>query len=410
MLDLSIFACSFFPFFNLVRRRGTRPDVIIAVSPPLLFGVWPMLTSFIFGTPWVYHIQDFQVDAAARLGMLRSPWFNRLLLRLEGQFIRSATRVSSISPAMLRRAQSKGASTDRKFSLPNWTDVTSIRPLIGRSSFRGLLNLGPGQLVIMYAGAMGKKQGLSLILDAAKQLSEDRRFRFVMIGAGADAETLRARAQARGLSNVAFFSPRPTEALNDLLNAADVHLVVQKSGAADLVMPSKLTNALASGRPVLVTANSGTDLYNVVIDAQCGLVVRPDNLDAIVSALEHLADNEAERREMGRNARRYAEKYLDQNHILARFDRELSQLLSASSPQIKARTYLVSGAGRPATPEPGSNTVLDQKPTDAVTELRSLAWNHVSRTEPEISNVGMDKPAIIMTRNDASPNEGRHCG
>ena len=62
------------------------------------------------------------------------------------------------------------------------------------------------------------------------------------------------------LPNVRFLDLQPNDRLNDLLGLADIHLLPQRSGAADLVMPSKLTGMLASGRAILATASPETQL------------------------------------------------------------------------------------------------------------------------------------------------------
>lgn len=250
LVDLSIFANSAVNWLGiLLAPKSQRPDVVIAVCPPLFSGIWPWLAAKLRGIPWVYHIQDFQVDAAMSLGMIKHGILGKLLYRVENHLIRSATRVSSITPAMCRRAIDKGAAAERVLELPNWCDVHSIYPIPRETEFRSRLGLGSDAMLVMYAGAMGRKQGLPLVLDAAAWLqTSEPRFHFVMIGSGSDAEQLRAEAEARGLQNMSFLPLQPLEQLNQVLGSADIHLVIQKAHTADLVMPSKLTNILAAAR------------------------------------------------------------------------------------------------------------------------------------------------------------------
>jgi len=113
--------------------------------------------------------------------------------------------------------------------------------------------------------------------------------------------------------------------LNELLNLADIHLLPQRADAADLVMPSKLTGMLASGRPVLATAHAGTELAGVV--AGCGVVVEPGNVQAFVDALRQLAEDGELRDCLGKAARRYAEDNLSKESVLSRFEQKLMQLI-----------------------------------------------------------------------------------
>jgi colanic acid biosynthesis glycosyl transferase WcaI len=128
-----------------------------------------------------------------------------------------------------------------------------------------------------------------------------------------------------GLRNVTLLPLQPLHKLNDLLNAADIHLLPQRAGAADLVMPSKLTGMLASGRPVIATASKGTQLANVV--EQCGIVVPAaeptDELDGLYAAVRKLVANPELRRTLGIAAREYAEQNMGRDNVLGNFALEI---------------------------------------------------------------------------------------
>jgi len=180
----------------------------------------------------------------------------------------------------------------------------------------------------MYSGNMGEKQGLELVIDAARQLRDNTGIIFVLCGTGAAYKRL--RIQAEGLENIQWLPLQPLERFNELLNAADIHLLPQTAGAADLVMPSKLTAIFASGRPVVATADPGTALYEAV-DGR-GLAVPPGDPAAFVTALMELAGDREKRELFGSNARSYAVCYLDRERVLARFERSLLSIMNPSSP------------------------------------------------------------------------------
>ena len=137
-----------------------------------------------------------------------------------------------------------------------------------------------------------------------------------MAGSGSAYERL--RQQAADLANMRWLPLQPEERLNAFLNLADVHLLPQKEDAADLVMPSKLTGMLASGRPVIATARSGTQIARVV--EQAGLVVEPACLPCIVSAIRRLGDDAPGRRRLGAAARKYASDVLERERVLRGFE------------------------------------------------------------------------------------------
>jgi colanic acid biosynthesis glycosyl transferase WcaI len=184
--------------------------------------------------------------------------------------------------------------------------------------------------VALYSGNMGNKQGLEILAEVAQLLQGDPRIQFVFGGNGSGRADLQVRCA--GLPNVRFLDLQPLERLNDWLGLADVHLLPQRADAADLVMPSKLTGMLASGRAVLATALPETELGRVVMqDAACGVVVPPEDPVAMAEALRALVTDPARRAELGANGRRYAEAELSQDVILRRFEAQLLALVQGEA-------------------------------------------------------------------------------
>jgi colanic acid biosynthesis glycosyl transferase WcaI len=165
-------------------------------------------------------------------------------------------------------------------------------------------------------------QGLDILADAARLLVDDHRLFFVFCGNGAGRPDL--EALCKDLPNVRFLDLQPLERLGELLTTADIHLLPQRADAADLVMPSKLTGMLASGRPVVVTAHPGTEVARVVEGR--GMVVPPEQADVFADAIASLADDAEQRARYGVAARRYAEENLDKEAVLRRFEAELLKL------------------------------------------------------------------------------------
>jgi colanic acid biosynthesis glycosyl transferase WcaI len=313
-----------------ILMRRSRYDVVIAVCPPMQDALMPWVYGLIRRVPWVFHIQDFQVDAAVRLGMLKVGAFGRLIYAIENFLVRRASRVSTITQSMQQRALDKGASADRSWLVPNWADISRVRPGPRDNEFRRSLGLGGDQVLVMYAGGMGAKQGLEVVVQTAELLKGDRCVQFVMVGTGADRSRLESKAQELGLPNLRFLPVQPLERLSEMLAAGDIHLIVQRAEAADLVMPSKLTNILAAGRASIATTECGTALHDVLVGHDCGLCVAAENAVALRDAIVRLGGDVEVRERMGASARAYAETYLDRDAILGRFETQLRQLVSAT--------------------------------------------------------------------------------
>src|SRR5208283_2083777 len=196
------------------------------------------------------------------LGDLSSSRLRDWALTMERRILSLFDRVSTISNRMVDRLHSKGVDPDRCILFPNWVDTDEIYPLAEPSLFRRELGITDSTVVALYAGSMGKKHGLDLLVDAAIRLSSCPNLRFVFCGKGPEEQNFVDRV--KGLANVSLLPVQPAERLNDLLNLADIHLLPQLSDAADLLMPSKLTGMMASGRAIVATAYPGTELFSVL--------------------------------------------------------------------------------------------------------------------------------------------------
>ena len=318
LLHQASFAASSFPF--MLRQSLWRPDVVIVVEPSLFCAPAGLLAARLGGGRAWLHVQDFEVDAALDLGLVKGRALRRALYGAERWLMKRFTGVSTITEAMRRRVMKKGVSEARAHLVPNWADIESVCPTTPDEGTRLGFGANPNDVLVLYAGNMGEKQGLELVLQAAWLLRERRGIRFAMVGDGAARERLERRANELELENLSFFGVQPREQLPSMLAAGDIHLVVQRREAADLVMPSKLTNILAAGRAAVATADPGTELYNVLHGHDCGILTTPGDPEELAASIESLADDPESREQMGRNARRYAESHLDRDEILAEFE------------------------------------------------------------------------------------------
>ena len=297
-----------------------RPwDAMVAVCPPMTSGLVPGLLARRLAVPLVIHVQDLQLDAARELGILRQPLLLAGLTWLELHLFRQARAVTTISRSMAARLAAKGVPPARLQVLPNWADLDKVRPGPRLNALRRELGL-TSETVVLYAGNLGEKQGLEVILEAAALTRGKPSIRYLVAGEGAARDRIKLRAQDLGLDNLTFLPLQSNSRLPLLLAAADLHLVVQRQKAADLVMPSKLANIMAAGRPFIATAGEATELARVTTESRAGLVVPPEDGRALAQAVLGLAGDPGARKEMGVRARRYAEAFWDRERILRQWE------------------------------------------------------------------------------------------
>jgi len=297
-----------------------RPNLIFTVAPSLMSSALiAPLARRVRASSWL-HIQDFEVDAAFDLGLLRNKYLREMMLAAERRILRSFDAVSTISPQMLQRLKNKGVNNSRLFELRNWIDTSKITPGNRRARFRDELKLTDSNIVVLYAGTMSNKQGLDLIIEAAKAIDgEHATIQFILCGDGPHKSAL--QELAAGMTNVHFLALQSDDRFAQLLNTADIHVIPQRAEAADLVLPSKLGGIFASGRPVITMAAADTGLAEEVEGA--GFVVPPGDVRALVTAVQALAEQAELRHRLGENARRRAMDRWDKTKMLKSLEHDL---------------------------------------------------------------------------------------
>lgn len=306
----------------LAEVRRQRPDVVIAIAPSLIAVPAARIAARVAGAPLWLHVQDFEVEAAFATGLLAERGGVARAARAFERRSLGADRVSTISPQMRARLIDHGIPADRAIEFRNWAEIHSIAPLGRPSAYRAEWGIDRAH-VALYSGNIANKQGIELVVEAARRLAHRRDLAFVVCGEGPN--RARLMEAAAGLDGIMFHDLQPRERLGELLGLATVHLLPQIAGAADLVLPSKLANMLASGRPVVATAAPGTGLAAEV--EGCGLVTPPGDGGAFAAAIERLIDDPPLRASLGAAARRRAEARWSRAAILTRFEAELRALV-----------------------------------------------------------------------------------
>lgn len=269
--------------WQALRRR---PDVVLALEPTLLGAPFAMMAGRMTGARLVLQVQDLETDAAFAMGHLEGQVLADMAAGFERIVRRGFDRVVTISNRMAERIAAKGVAADRITVIRNWVDVEKIRPLGRPSAYRAELGLADDAFVALYAGALGAKQGVSLLIEAARGLRDRPDIVFVVAGDGPMRGAL--EAAAADLPNLRLLPFQPEDRFSEFLGLADVHLMPQEKGAADLMLPSKLGGMLASGRPILVTADPGTELSDFLGGA--AVCTPPGDAGALIQALRTLAD------------------------------------------------------------------------------------------------------------------------
>jgi len=293
-----------------------RPDLIHAIQPPTTcFPAWVL--SRLWRAPFTYEVQDLWPDTLRATNMVSA---SRALRLVEGYCrwaYRKATAIRVISEGFRRVLLSRGVPESKVHFLPNWVDTDRYKPL-DASAATPVWSTDRPAFRIVYAGNMGLAQGLDNLLQAAARMPAASTVRFVLIGGGVEADTLRDRAAGMKLANVEFVAFRKPEEMPAILAAADAVLLHLKHDPLfSVTIPHKLLTYLAVGKPILACAEG--EPADIVRAAGAGIACAPGDPDALATAAAELAAMPIEQRaRLGANGRVYACEQFERRAVVSR--------------------------------------------------------------------------------------------
>jgi len=310
-------------FLRLLFTRS--PNLIFVISAPIGLGITAFLISRLKDIPFIFHVKDLQPDTAVNLKMLNNKWIINFLFLIEKFIYQKALVVSTISAGMVKKIISKGIDVNKVLLFKDWVDIERFKPSNKVNSF-SIRNKLSDKFVVSYCGNFGIKQGLELILQVAKDTRSFSEIVYLLVGDGVAKDTLFRMSNEMDLNNVKFLPPQNHETYSQVLSTSDICLIIQKSQVKDVLIPSKFLHITASGRPVISTAVKGSEAFNQIKLANCGISVKPENVVELKEAILRLKEDPLLRNELGRNGRVHAENNLAKNKILNSFHSKIIKL------------------------------------------------------------------------------------
>jgi len=321
VLNYASFAASSL-LYGLFGAR--RPDVIYAYHPPLTVGMSAALIRMFRRVPVVYDIQDMWPDTLRATGMFSNERALRLVGRVCEWVYRRSDQIVVLSPGFKRLLIERGVPAAKIDVIYNWCaeDMVCAQGVAAPAGFPDA-----SQFRVLFAGNMGKAQALDAVIEAAAMLKDQAPgISLVFLGGGVDAGRLKAIATERQLGNVTFLPGVPMSEVGAYLANADALLVhLKKDPLFTITIPSKTQAYMAVGKPLLMAVEG--DAADLVHEADCGLVVEPENPQSLAEACMALAALDAQARaQMGERAAHFYQRALSLKVGVQRFGEHFRRL------------------------------------------------------------------------------------
>lgn len=327
----------------LVLTRASPDAIVFSTSPPLI-GVVARVLGSVRRTPTAFWAMDLNPDQLIALGMIRSRGASARALEALNRFALAGPRlIVVLDRFMEQRLVARRIVRGRLVVVPPWApaELSSEGDGCGHQSdaagsdFRrehGLV----GKFVVMYSGNHSPSNPLSTILEAAEQLRDDDRLRFLFVGGGVGKREVDDFRERHGLSNVISLPYQPKEALPDSLAAADVHIVSLGATMVGIIHPCKVYGAMAVGRPVFFLGPAESHVGDLLSAADIGVRVDHGDVEAAVSGILRVAAlSPAARAKMGTQARALVQGSLSTAAGVARIGELLEELVATGAERVR---------------------------------------------------------------------------
>ena len=282
-----------------------RPAVVIGTSPQLLCGLAAWWISRAQSVPFVLEVRDLWPESLEAVGVSgQRSVMNRALAAIARFLYRQSEHIVVVTNAFKDHLTREYSVPTEKISVvENGVETDLFTPDRDATSLRRELGLEVN-FVVSYIGTFGNAHGLELVLDAADRLRDDPRIRFLLVGEGAEKESIVASAGDRGLRNITVRNQYARERVPDLICASDLCLVPLKdSPVFQTVVPTKMLEFMSCARPVVLAVRG--EAASILTEAGGGILVTPGSVDELVSAISTLYADDSLRLRLGHSARNF---------------------------------------------------------------------------------------------------------
>ena len=321
---------------RVVTQRVERPDVVVTVSPPLFGALAALVVARRMRVPFGLIVQDIYSAGVQELaldkGLARhaAAWIGLV----EQYIVNRAAHIATIHERFAVRLRALSRRKDPNITIiHNWTHLCGG----SRSPEQQRKLLGwRDRHILLHAGNMGEKQGLENIVEAARDA--DRRslpLTYVLLGDGNQRPLLQRLAQ--GIRSIQFLPSAAADEYSSILRAADVLVVNERVGVAEMSVPSKLTSYCAAARPILAAVSSGGATGETLSRSRAGVLAPPGDPRALNDAALELVNSADRVAELGNNGRRFAKKHFDEQAAVQQYEAWIRRVAQTDEDQYPVR-------------------------------------------------------------------------
>lgn len=304
-------------------------DFIFTGSGPPSQGVVVALAKKISGKKVVYNLQDIFPDSLVTSGICdEKSVLMKIGYAMEKFTYKNVDLIITVSDDMEENIRRKGVPLEKIKVVRNWIDTDKVFPIEREKNLIfDKLGITREKFLVVYAGNIGKVQGIDVIVRAAEKLKENVDIQFIIIGNGSEEEEIKNMILKKELNNIAMFPLLESEWVSQVYSMADVCIISCKPGTGGSGMPSKTWTIMAAGTPIIASFDKGSEMEKIITEAKCGICTEAGNENTLVEAIEKMFFNKKDMKTMSYNAREYAVQHVSKEKAVQMYINCINDLL-----------------------------------------------------------------------------------
>ena len=311
-----------------MKLKG-KYDVVFATSPPLFVGLSGYAISKLKKIRFVFEVRDLWPESIVALEEVKNKTAIWLLEKIEGFCYKNASKVIVVTEGIYDHLTRRGVVKDKLHVIPNGANIEMFTYTHGNESVKQELGHA-GKFLVLYSGLLGLAQGIETLVETVVLFRDDERVLFVFMGDGPLKRKVQTLQTSYSLKNLLILDETAREGVVKYCAAADCCLVpLKKAEVFRTALPSKMFEAWASGRPVILSVDG--EAREHLEKAEAGIWVEPEDSKGIADAVKYLLENPESCEVYGSNGRKYVEKHFSRKVQAEKLEKILLEVCNEST-------------------------------------------------------------------------------
>ena len=284
-------------------------DFIFTGSGPPTQGLVAGLAKKLSGKKVIYNLQDIFPDSLVTAGICaEKSWLMKIGRVIENFTYKNADHIITITDDMKMNIINKVVPEEKISVIRNWIDTDQVNHISrNENTLFDELHLSRDKFYVVYAGNLGKVQGVDVVLETANRMKTNDNIQFAIFGNGSEEDRLKKLVTEKQLQNVLMFPLQPIERVSEVYSIADICVISCKPGTGRSGMPSKTWTIMAASVPIIASFDMKSEMNRTIQEAECGFCGEAGNAEVLSGYILRIYQDEALKKKLGQNGRKYVE-------------------------------------------------------------------------------------------------------